>query len=314
MVGLAWFIKVYFSGTPVLNNKAMFDKLVVAWIVNVVGFFGLAMTFYYRYGFITDDIQYYNGCLNFVNPGFFKVNRANEFMFYISKPLRTIVGLDLPSFHILFATFGFIGSLIFYDVFYQRMPVGEEAFQERQNLGFWVILCFPNFLAWGRIYGKDSLMLFLAALFTLGSFKVLTKGGVTLFRIIGLILVPLYLMQIIRPHIAGVLGVAFLTSYILKIGNYRVSKEVKIEVLIKYYGPIILIGLTLIFGFLTLRKLVGPQKKITVTTIQEKVVDAARSGTYGGSATGLDAELEENPQLIFSPPVVAKKRQNNSHN
>ncbi|OGJ87524.1 MAG: hypothetical protein A2487_16625 [Candidatus Raymondbacteria bacterium RifOxyC12_full_50_8] len=304
-VAILQFIKIRFRQSGILQTRVWYNNLFSAWFLNIVCFGGLAIYFMYRYHFITDDVNYFYGADEFTK-GFFEISTGTEFMCYITKPLKTVFHLDRPALHTLFGTLGFIGSMNYLTVYMKRSDMLDADAYIFNRLAFFMLLCFPNFMLWGRVFGKDSTMFFLASLLVIGAYRLIEKNEINIFYVF-LVIGPLYIMQLIRPHVAGVIAAAFGAGYIAKVYRIR-SRNIGIMALAKIYVPIILIVVMTVFIGSSLRKLgvAKNNEEITAEAMQDKIMASTMMGGYGGSSTELASEMKENPRIIFQPQQIAK--------
>jgi hypothetical protein len=273
-------------------------------LLNVVAFASIVYYFNSFYGFVTDDINYYYGAMLYKGRPIWEVKGGNEFMFFLVKPFRDIFDLDRFSFHALFAGLGFIGSMNFLYIATQRGDFLNSLSAKYNRLVFFIILCFPNFMFWGRVFGKDSTMLFLASFFSIAASKLLVGAKNSYIFIIPL-LIFIYLMQILRPHIAGVLGISFMIAYIYR--SFRIKQaNAGLGALIKLYIPAVAIVIAFIFVISSIQRLGVEQGDISADAIKETIISATQMGAYGGSTTDLATEMKDNPDIIFNPVVIAK--------
>jgi hypothetical protein len=298
------YASVRFKNTEIFKVSIWHQFFILALGINITCFFLLSMYFYNRYGFMTDDANYFYGAEKF-NKSFFQLNDGTEFMLYIVKPLKRIFNLDLPSFHIIFSAMGFIGSLNYLYVLTLRNDFIDKTNYKVNRIAFFVMLCFPNFMAWGRIFGKDSTIFFLASIFLVGAIRILKENKINIFSI-SVLIGSLYIMQIIRPHIAGIIATSFFIAYILKLWKYKSYANVGRAGILKLYIPLALLFISLIFIFNIIRKLNIDDSSVTVESVKQTIIHTSKMGAYGGSATELASEIDENPDIIFKPFQIFK--------
>jgi hypothetical protein len=297
------YINIFFRGSPINKVSRWRSAISKGLFVNVVCFYAIAMIFYLSYGFIADDINYYYYPISFNQTNLFKLKTPGEFMWFIVRPLRRIFSFDLPSCHILFGAFGFIGCLNFIKVLSYISDFKSKVLIAHNRLALWVMLCFPNFMAWGRFFGKDSSMFFFASAFTLCAAGILLNKGKIIFNFIGIVIF-FYLMERIRPHVAGALAISFAIGYVFKIQQARIKTDTGFGDLMRIFGPAIFIGIAILFGFTAYIKMAGTDE-ITLETTEQVLISARARGGYGGSAIGIKEDYSENPHLIWKPANIA---------
>jgi len=283
--------------------KSAFWRGQLFWAVtaNTVFFGGIAVYFYLTYGFITDDITYFYGCLAYKGNLFAKMS-ATEFMWFLARPLRDYLRLDLPACHVLFGTLGFIGSLLFVQTLMLRMDFRNKALRARNLICFWTLTCFPNFLAWGRFFGKDSAMFFLTGIFVYNASKALSGQKGKVINIIS-ILATLIVMYRLRPHLFAVMLAGFSFTLLMRAFQAR-TPNIGLRGIYQLIFPVVLsLAAVLIFSMVVRR--VSMQSNVSVEVVQSSFVNASRMGAYGGSATGLRETMTDDPTVIFRPLRIA---------
>ncbi|MFH0922126.1 MAG: hypothetical protein V1913_17415 [Fibrobacterota bacterium] len=277
------------------------SKLWRAVLFNIIGFGAILLYFNLNYGFVTDDVNYYYPSLELDMP-FSEVISGGDFMRYITRPFSYYLSLQLLSMHFIFGTIGFLGSLFYFYTFTQRVQDENVPFLLHGWAPFWAFYCFPNFLAWGRIYGKDTTVFFLGAIFTFSAFRILKKKVRPLDVLV--VCLSVYFMQIIRPHVAGVIGAGFMIGLAYK---YFVETPIEKNIFKKILIPMILvIGMTFLVANMA-RKVTMKQKgeeELTQESIQSTLITTTMQGAYGGSKTDLATEMKENPEIVYSPGQI----------
>jgi len=293
---------IAFKGTAIMSIRLWRNSVKSALLANVVLFFIITLIFYFSYGFIADDINYFYYPPTFTNNNLLQF-KGNELLWFIGRSLRTYFKFDLPACHILFAAMGFIGSLNFLHIIINRSDFTLKSLYSQNRIAFWTMLCFPNFVAWGRFFGKDSLMFFLASIFARSAYQLLVSKKSNPWYLFGII-IPLFFINEVRPHVAGALTIALLLAYIFRLRNLKVTSNVGLAGLVKIYLPLIAIGIALLAAYMTVVRLTGKQE-VDIESTQQALISASRMGSYGGSRTTLAEELKEDPRLIFSPLQVS---------
>ncbi len=107
---------------------------------------------------------------------------------------------------VIFAFIAFLGQLLFLAAF--RPWFG----QEKRRLYAFAVLFFPSLVFWPSSIGKDALMVFGLGLATYGASRLLRDYEIgSLF-----VMVPgLWLASSIRPHVAGIFGIAMVFGMLL---------------------------------------------------------------------------------------------------
>lgn len=292
---------IVFKRNPVLQigtfRRALFNSVVI----NAICFASVALYFNYTYGHIVDDLNYFIGALSYTK-GFFDIGSGSEFMYYISRPFRLYLFLDRPSFHILFGTMGFIGSLNFLFILTKTADFFDKKSRNENILKLFSILCFPNIMLWGRFYGKDTATFFLGSVYCIGAFYLIT-GSKHIWRNGFLALIPILLLYKLRPHIAAVFAISLLIGMYLKSINKRKLKTPNMEILYKILIPVV-IAIVLSFATVYSLRALTNKETVSVENVQQTLISATQTGASGGSATDVAGEIRNNPQVIFSPRQI----------
>ena len=299
-------IVVYANGllkkTPVLRIARFRHQLGGAFLINVICYASVALYFNYHYGYITDDKNYFNGALDY-SGGFSGIASGNDFMYYISRPLRLYLDLDRPSFHILFGAMGFCGSLNFLFVLSKTIDFFNKKQRKENAIKLFSVLCFPNMMAWGRFYGKDSTALFLGSVYCIGAYNLI-MGSKRPWRNILLAAMPILLLYKLRPHIAAVFAISLLIGMYLNSANKRNLKTSNREILFRVLIPAVL-AIALTIGTIYSLKNLTKKETVSFGDVQHSLAGATSMGASGGSATKLTEELNENQDIIFTPRQIA---------
>ncbi len=274
--------KVLFKDTVIASVDEWKNVFWQAFFLNVVLYASLAAYFSFKYGWIVDDVNYFYGAEGFPYTPIYKLKNGNEFMFFVVKPFRDIFDMDKSSFHIMYGGIGFIGSLNFAYVMSKRVNIFTEPALAR--VAFFLLLCFPNFLAWGRFFGKDCLMLFFSSILTVCYFNIISGSKRQLVDLCTIVIL-LYLMQIIRPHVAGVIALSLIGGYIVNLWKFQAaSTNVGLRGLVRIFIPIFLLLLGIIIGLAATKKLAIKQDSsdaMSMDVFKATVVNSTRQGAFG---------------------------------
>jgi hypothetical protein len=301
LIAIFFCCSVGFRTSTLWKSRIWRGRLFWSVMMNTVLFGGIAIYFYLTYGFITDDRLYFNDSLLY-SGNIFTCKTANEFMAAITHPLRTYLHFDLPSCHVLFGTFGFIGSLLFVTVLMARMDFKNSAFKTHHLICFWTLVCFPNFVAWGRFYGKDSTMFFLSGVLVFNVFKALSDQKMKLVNFISIPIV-LLVMYRLRPHLFAVLLLSLSLALLIKSYKSR-TPDIGLRGIYQVVFPVILAAASIII-FAGVIRTVSRQGDVSVATVQTSFMTASRMGAIGGSTTELAGKLSDDPTVIFRPTQIA---------
>ena len=300
---IAVYFRVVFKKSEIRRIGFWRRQIPFTVIVNAIGFTSIALLFYFSYGYITDDRTFFVRCLAY-DGNLFNMKNGNDFMFYITKPLRLYFHLDLPSLHVLFGTMGFIGSMNFLFVLNKGVTFTDSREKGNNLIRLWTILCFPNIMVWGRIYGKDSTILFLASICVICCYYIFEKKRNIVFNLIVYIM-TIFLISKIRIHIAAALAVGLLAGfYFLSIAKKEYSSFNQ-HILMKLIVPGIIIASFFAISPILIKKVTN-RDTVSVDAMKTSLMDATRMGAYGGSATSLASEFKSDPTVVFSPRQIAE--------
>jgi hypothetical protein len=273
-----------------------------AFTINIIAFSVVCIIFENIYGFITDDVNYSFFPDGYVQPALWEITNATSFMLFLTWPFRSALHFDIPSLHVMYACMGFVGSALYFKAYAEGIDLKDKALAPTAHLAFLALLCFPNLMAWGRFFGKDSLVFTLTALFVVASRQMLKMVR---FDIGAALLAggAVYFIQYIRPHVAAALvsGLGSGLAFALITQRRAIEKQSQ---LVRIVLPIIGLGVMATFGTYALTRLTG-KTDATFADAQQTIMISAQMGSFGGSTTNLAAVMEENPTMIFSPAVVA---------
>jgi hypothetical protein len=291
-----------FKNTVLIKSKKWLNLFPLALVINAICFASVALYFNYLYGYITDDFNYYRGSLIYTG-GFFEITNGNQFMYLITRPLRLILHLDRASLHILFGGMGFVGSLLYLSILNKRVDFTKKANNQNLLIMYAAILCFPNIMVWGRMYGKDSTTLFLGAIYLVGAYHLITDRKME-WKYLIITIFPVMMLYKLRAHTASVLAIGILIGLYIKTLEVRKFKNPNIALLYKAIIPMLL-TIALVIGSVYSLKKMTRKDTVSVTDVQQTLVNATRIGAYGGSATSLASEYRENPNIVLQPKQIS---------
>jgi len=264
------------------------------------------MVFYLRYGFITDDHGYFIGGQKFTKTNIFRLDNGTEFIYFITHFFFKHFHFNLLSFHILFATLGLVGSLNFLYIYFSRIENDNKKLNKILKTAFWTITCFPNFLAWGRFFGKDSLTFFLSSMLAVFIWKIVSNSRVHIIHWLFLLFFPLWAIGMIRAHIAIALGGSSLFIISLSYMGGKKDRDIHLHSLLRVYIPLLMIVFVAVFGNSMIKRLTGNSSVSSADMVENSLIQATSMGAWGGSKTELASDINENSRIIFSPFQIAK--------
>jgi hypothetical protein len=249
--------------------------------------------FYKLYHAIADDGTYFGGDTPVIG-NLFLAQNGTVFLQIITGYVRIVTGMDIFGFHILYAAASFVASLLFIRLYFLHVNLKNLKFTRDIQLGVWAILCFPNIMAWGRFFGKDSIMLIFASVWLYNTEKIIFSKARVL-NYIGIIISG-YCMYKIRSHIAVSFFLAFLFIISIKIFNTRKLNPALMG-LIKFIGPYIFIILALAGAYFAAVQLSGT-RNINKSALTQTAHSASTTGAYGGSSRNMSVEEDVSGGLL----------------
>ncbi|MGQ0549366.1 MAG: hypothetical protein ACT4PY_06825 [Armatimonadota bacterium] len=108
-------------------------------------------------------------------------------------------GPTLIGAFVFWAWLGLLGMLFFYKAFVTAVPNGNR------RLFAYLIMLYPSMALWTSSLGKDALVCFCLGLGTYGAARLMRRIALSSLVIMG---VGLGGVMVIRPHVAGIIGVA----------------------------------------------------------------------------------------------------------
>lgn len=139
--------------------------------------------------------------------------------------IYTITGPSLLAGYMVYSWLGFLGLFAFYRAFVMAVPGGRRLFYAR------LLFFAPSMLFWPSGIGKEAWMVFVLGICALGVAHLVAGRS---FR--GLVIAGLGLagVLVVRPHMAGIVGVALSIAYLLgkpRAGGRAVSPHARMAVL-----------------------------------------------------------------------------------
>lgn len=293
---------IVFKKSSIARVRYWRRQIPITVLVNAIGFTSIALLFYFSYGAITDDRTFFDQSIGYKG-NLFTTRNGSEFMFLLSKPFRKYFNFDLPSFHAFFGAMGYIACLNFLFVLSNVVDFKAKSDKKMNTIKLWAILCFPNFMVWGRIYGKDSTILFLSSICVVCCYYIFEKKKNILINLT-LFAMGVFLVSRIRIHIAIALSIGlFAGLYFLSIAKKRYSSFNQ-HLLMQLIIPVIILSSFLTIAPFIIKKATS-QDTLSIDAIQNSLMNATRMGAYGGSATALASEFKEDPKVVLTPKQIA---------
>jgi hypothetical protein len=133
---------------------------------------------------------------------------GTDFIRWLTGVIYVVIGPSRLAGFIFFAGLGFWGSYFFFRAFTIAFPEGRTRAYAR------LIFLLPSFLFWPSSIGKDAWMMCFLGLAAFGAARFLSGKPLR-----GLVVAAagLWFAAIVRPHIAGILGIALATAVVVRV-------------------------------------------------------------------------------------------------
>jgi hypothetical protein len=129
---------------------------------------------------------------------------GTNFIQFFTGMLYTVIGPSIHAGFLLYSWLAFWGLFYLYRAFTIAMPGGNRRAYAR------LLFFLPSMLYWPSALGKDAWMLFALGLAAYGAARVLSGQPLRGLVIAG---VGLWLATLVRPHVAGMAGLALAVAY-----------------------------------------------------------------------------------------------------
>lgn len=193
---------------------------------------------------------------------------------FLAQCIFTITGISLPVAMVVFASMSYWGAYFLYRAFCVGFPRAM-----RSDMLATLIFLLPSCIFWTSSISKDAVMMLGSGIATYGFARVHHRGGLP-----GYVLLAsgLGVIMTVRPHMAGILAVAFIFPHLLGANRTGLSGFA-----IKVIGLPALIALTWFFvargaTYVELQEVSGGQSVIMQVA---KNNASAGGSTYGRSLT-----------------------------
>jgi hypothetical protein len=208
---------------------------------------------------------------------------SDSISFLTGVLLRIIGPTGLGAFFI-FSWLAFIGLFLLYRAFVIAVPKGNARTYAR------FIFFLPTIWYWPSSIGKESWLVFTLGIAAIGAARALSGN---MLRGLGFSGLGLWLMLFVRPHIAGIFGVALLAAFLVM----RPAREARPYA---YLGKAV--GLVIV-GALAIAMIMSTARFLHVSNLTPsgavgELRDVSTRSAYGGS--------EFTPVIVTSPLGVPK--------
>ncbi|MGH9668967.1 MAG: hypothetical protein ACRD3A_02500 [Terriglobales bacterium] len=292
-------VPVFVVVSLALALRASKGDLVLRWalplgiLLKVVGAAANLYVFTRLYGRTADFVLYYGAGVDLSQ----QFQATGHLVFYqpvwSSNLLRNLVGClfiltgpCMSAAMVLFALLGLLGQYFLYRTFCIAFPGGDR------RLFAMLLFLVPSLVFWPAAVGKDALILLFLGISVHGFARILQSPAVRPLLVCGIGLLG---MLAVRPHIAGMVALAFATCYLLARNPSGLSGTVRKFLVV----PLLLA--TTVFLVDRAKTFVRMEEVSRASEVLERV---ARNSRMGGSAFTPDStatSLLNAPFLFFRP-------------
>lgn len=208
------------------GDRGLYRLLVLALAVK---FLGAVLRYYVAfdvYGGVADAAGYHDWGVRIAESfraGIFDTGldtlSDTNFIRFLTGVVYSVFGDSSLGGFFVFAWLGFWGQYFFYRAFRIAVPEGKS----RQYAAF--IFFLPSLIFWPSSVGKEAWMTFALGIAALGAARLMVGRFGKGFALVG---VGMWLAALVRPHVAGLMGLALAAGYLLR----RPRKELGL------FGPV----------------------------------------------------------------------------
>jgi hypothetical protein len=162
--------------------------------------------------------------------------RGTNFVPFFTSLLYTVIGPNIFAGYLIFSWLAFWGIFYAYRAFVIVMPNGDRRGYAR------LLFFLPSILYWPSSIGKDAWMLFTLGLATYGTARIFSGRVLRGAIVAGS---GLWLGALVRPHVAGMAGLALAVAYIFGRTRERRGWQASAMKLLGLAAVIVLAGVLL---------------------------------------------------------------------
>jgi hypothetical protein len=290
------------------GSEALFWILVAALVLKLLSAFIRDFVAFEIYGGSADAAAYHREGVriseNFL-AGNFDAELPNlistNFIHFLTGLVYTLIGTSRLGGFLVFSWLGFWGVFLFYRAFTVALPEGNARLYAR------LVFFLPSLLFWPSSIGKEAWMMFTVGIVAYGAARLLS--GATMRGLVG-VGIGLWLAGFVRPHVAGLLGIALGAAYLIRPPSEKLRE----------LGPIVktffLVVLAVTAGFLVVKTDKFLTNAGIDTTSGNTVVGGVQERTSSGGSEFTPASIIEDPQKapIGVITVLFRPFPNEAHN
>lgn len=195
------------------GDRSLFWLLLAALVVKLGGALVFHFVAYDLYGGVADAATYHGGGLQVAerwragnDSGLDSLTGVN-FMWFLVGILYRIIGPTKFGGYLFFSWLGFLGLFFLYRAFTIAVPEGRARTYAR------LVFFLPSLAFWPSSIGKEAWMMLALGVAALGAARALSRKTWRGLLIAGL---GLWMAALVRPHIAGLMGVALAVGYVFR--------------------------------------------------------------------------------------------------
>jgi hypothetical protein len=132
---------------------------------------------------------------------------GTNFIRFLTGLVYTVIGPTRLGGFLVYSWLGFWGLFLFYRAFTVAVPEG------RRRSYAYLVFFLPSLLFWPSSIGKEAWMMFALGVAAFGCARMLAERTVRGLLVAGM---GLWLTALVRPHVAGLLGLALLAAYVVR--------------------------------------------------------------------------------------------------
>jgi hypothetical protein len=202
---------------------------------------------------------------------------STNFIRFFTGVVYTLIGTSRLGGYLVYAWLGFWGVFLFYRAFTVAVPEGKERLYAR------LVFFIPSLLFWPASIGKEAWMIFTLGIAAYGAARILS--GATLRGLAGVGL-GLWLAALVRPHVAGMIGLALGAAYLIRRPNEK----------LRQLGPIVKVFFLAALAVIALLLLVRTEK-----FLEQSGLDTTSGTSLVG---GLERRTGQGGSAFTPSPVI----------
>jgi hypothetical protein len=202
---------------------------------------------------------------------------GNNLVIMVNAIFYTLLGPTSFGSFLLYAWFGFWGEFYFYRAFTLAVPEGRRRTYAK------LLFLLPSQLFWTSYMGKDAWMVMGLGIATFGVARLLTGAR---WKGLAAAILGVLLMNLVRPHVAGMLGLGIFAAYLIRRPPER----------LRQLAPVVKVIGILIFAVFSVFLLKKTQSYLQGQGIEtnQGVTRVLEEASLGGASGGSE----------FTPPIV----------